>query len=110
MRKYRNIKVVNAEGIQFDSKREMARYTQLVLLQRAGMICNLQRQVKFVVIPKVNRVKRTRFYIADFVYEEGGKKIIEDVKSPITKQNPAYTLKRDLLLWQYPDYEFRETM
>lgn len=107
--KYHN-KKTNVEGIAFDSKKEAGRYLELLMLEKSGLIKNLKRQVKFEIVPKLNRVKRTRFYVADFVYERAdGKKVIEDVKSPITKKNPVYTLKRDLVLWQYPDYQFVES-
>ena len=107
--KYNNQKIRDGKSV-FDSKKEFNRWNELCLLCKAGVIKNLQRQVKFVIVPKTNGVKRTRFYIADFVYEKpDGKKIIEDVKSEITKKNPVYTLKRDLILWQYPDYQFVES-
>ncbi len=107
--KYRSKKTV-VDGISFDSKKEAGRFLELMMLQRGGQIQNLRRQVKFEIVPKKNGVKRTRFYIADFVYERpDGKKVIEDVKSKITKQNPVYTLKRDLVLWQYPDFDFVES-
>ena len=108
--KYGNKKIQTESGQKFDSKKEFVRYNELLLLLRSGEIRELKRQVKFEIVPKVNRVKRTRYYIADFVYERpDGKKIIEDVKSPVTKKNPVYTLKKDLVLWQYPEYEFLET-
>jgi hypothetical protein len=108
--KYNNHKITTVDGQKFDSKREYNRYQELILLQRSGLIADLQRQVKFQIVPKINGVKRARFYIADFVYTEGGRKIIEDVKSPITRKESTYTLKKDLIKWQYPDYEFREVL
>ena len=44
--KYRNQKVVTPHGT-FDSKREYRRYQELMLLQRAGKISELRRQVKY---------------------------------------------------------------
>lgn len=107
--KYRNIKCVFS-GIKFDSKKEAARYAELAMLERAGRISGLERQVRFEVCPKVPGLKgsRARHYVADFVYCEGGKKIIEDVKSLITKKNPVYTLKKQLVQVNFPEYEFRE--
>lgn len=109
MNKYRNIKIIY-NGINFDSKREASRYCELKFLERKGLIKNLQLQVKFEICPKKNKNKRARYYIADFVYEEKGQKIIEDVKSWITRKNPVYSLKKALVLVNYPEYEFRETM
>lgn len=107
--KYRNIKCVFS-GIKFDSKKEAARYAELAMLERAGRISGLERQVRFEVCPKVPGLKgsRARYYVADFVYDEDGKKIIEDVKSLITKKNPVYTLKKQLVQVKFPEYEFRE--
>lgn len=108
--KYKNVKV-EYNGMKFDSKKEFQRFIQLEALERQGKIENLERQKRFLICEKVNGLKgsRARFYIADFVYVENGKKIIEDVKSLITKQNPVYTLKKQLVQVRYKDYEFRET-
>lgn len=93
----------------FDSRKEANRFQELKLLERSGYISNLKMQVKFSICPKSGGNKRERFYIADFVYCEGGKKIIEDVKSEITRKNAVYSLKKALVQWQYPDYIFRES-
>lgn len=109
--KYRNVRCVLA-GVRFDSKREAARYAELVTLERAGRISGLERQVRFEVCPRVPGLKgsRARYYVADFVYVEDGMKVIEDVKSLITKKNPVYTLKKQLVQVRFPDYEFREVL
>jgi Protein of unknown function (DUF1064) len=39
--KYRNHKTLY-QGIQFDSQKEANRYQELVLMERAGLICNLE--------------------------------------------------------------------
>lgn len=93
----------------FDSKKEANRFQELELLERGGYISDLQPQVRFSICPKSGGNKRTRYYIADFVYTEGGKKIIEDVKSPATRRNAVYSLKKALVQWQYPEYIFRES-
>lgn len=105
--KYRN-KIIKVNGNKFDSKKEYERYCELAILQQSGKIKNLQKQVKFEIVPKAGNNKRARFYIADFVYEENGIKIIEDVKSPITKKNPVYSLKKALVLYLYTEYNFIE--
>ena len=100
---------VTVNGITFDSKREADRYRELVLLERAGRITNLQRQVKFELIPsqKVDGkvVERACTYVADFVYYEpicfgdveiGSKYVVEDTKGFKTKD---YIIKRKLMLW-----------
>lgn len=92
------------DGITFDSAKEAQRWQELKLLERAGQIFELQRQVPFVLIPKQVRdgkvIERPVVYKADFVYTENGEDVVEDVKSPATKTR-EYIIKRKLLLWQY---------
>lgn len=106
--KYHNVKTV-VDGIQFDSKKEASRYLELKMLEKAGCIKNLELQKRFEICPKLYENKRARYYVADFVYEEKGKNVIEDVKSPITRTNPVYSLKKALVQVHYPEYEFRES-
>ena len=108
MNKYRNIKCVY-DGLKFDSKKEAQRYAELKLLEKCGAIQNLKTQVKFCIVPKTEKNRRARFYIADFVYTENGVNTIEDVKSPITRRNPVYSLKKALVLVNYAEYNFVET-
>lgn len=122
------------DGITFDSKKEANRYRELILLERAGEICNLRLQVPFELIPaqyrptgqvykkgdkagqpKMKCIERAVTYIADFVYVEiekypdgrkvAGNIIVEDVKGMRTKD---YIIKRKLFRYWYPEYEFRE--
>ena len=93
----------------FDSKKEAGRFQELKLLERGGVISDLKTQVRFLICPKEGGNKRARYYVADFVYTEGGKTIIEDVKSEITRKNAVYSLKKALVQWQYPEYIFRES-
>ena len=113
--KYKAIKTC-VNGIEFDSRKEARRYQELLLLQRAGVILNLQMQVKFVLIPaqyefyerygaKGQELKpgqrlleKECSYIADFVYEQDGKKIVEDTKGIKTKD---YIIKRKLMLYTH---------
>ena len=105
MNKY-NARKVTVDGITFDSAKEANRWCELKLLQRAGEIYDLQRQVPFVVIPeqrdsKGKLLEREVKYIADFTYKEKGKLVrtVEDVKSPATR-TPEYKIKRKLMLWR----------
>lgn len=101
-------KKTELDGITFDSKKEANRYAELKLLERSGAIHNLQRQVRYELIPaqKIDgkTVERACHYIADFVYEEDGKTVVEDVKGYRTKE---YVLKRKLML-QVHGIEVRE--
>tara|TARA_R100001086_G_scaffold237112_1_gene160989 strand:+ start:212 stop:583 length:372 start_codon:yes stop_codon:yes gene_type:complete len=77
-----NAKKTEFMGFKFDSKWEAERYGQLVSMQMAGVVQDLERQVKFDII--INDVKICK-YVADFVYtlvhEDGKKeKIVEDAK------------------------------
>lgn len=111
--KYRAIKTC-VNGIEFDSRKEARRYQELLLLERAGVIQNLQWQVKYVLIPAQYEsyerygkkgqelkpgqrlVEKECSYLADFVYEENGKKVVEDTKGVKTKD---YIIKRKLMLY-----------
>jgi hypothetical protein len=85
-------KPTTVDGIRFASKAEAARYGVLKMLQRGGAISALTLQVKFPIV--VNEIKICT-YIADFVYKENGRDVVEDVKGILT---PAYRLKRKLML------------
>lgn len=91
---------VTIDGIEFDSQKEARRFCELRLLERAGRITELQRQVKFELIPsqKIDGkvVERACTYVADFVYTENGKKVVEDTKGYKTQE---YRIKKKLLLW-----------
>lgn len=118
-RKYNNRKII-VDGITFDSKKEAGRYKELKILERAGIIQDLQRQVKYVLIPaqyepsgeiytkgkekgkpkKGKLIERECAYYADFVYTENGKTVVEDVKG--YRDGQAYnlfTIKRKLMLY-----------
>lgn len=112
MSKYHSRKVIK-DGETFDSLKEYRHWCGLKLMERAGAITDLRRQVKFVLIPaqreedttgprggviKGRLLERECSYVADFVYEQDGNTIVEDVKSPATK-TPEYKIKRKLMLW-----------
>lgn len=118
MSKYGNKKAVR-NGSVFDSRREARRYSELLLLERAGAITDLKKQVEFELIPaqyeavptgelykrgakkgtpKMKQVciEKSVKYIADFVYQENGKLIVEDAKGFRTEK---YIIKRKLMLY-----------
>lgn len=91
--KYRNQRV-QLDGHWFDSKKEAARYGQLLILLKSGHITKLEIHPKYVCI--VNGVKVCA-YVADFRYvDRQGKTVVEDVKSPGTKTR-RYAIKRKLV-------------
>ena len=86
----------------FDSKKEFQRYHELKMLEKAGLINDLKRQVPFQLIPSQAEngrvVERAVKYIADFTYYENGELVVEDVKSPATRTD-VYKIKRKLMLY-----------
>lgn len=101
--KYHNRKVTMGDKV-FDSMKECSRYVELSLLQKAGKIKGLKTQVPFELIPAQRDketgklLERACSYIADFVYYENGKKVVEDTKGVRT---PEYIVKRKLMLQKY---------
>lgn len=101
MTKYHNIPTT-IDGIRFDSRKEANRFYQLRLMERAGEISNLRRQVEYELIPAqktpAGRSVRPVKYVADFVYDDHGKTVVEDVKGVKTRE---FKLKSKLMLWRY---------
>lgn len=111
--KYHNRKY-SADGEVFDSKREYQRWQELKLLEKAGEIAELRRQVPFELLPNQREpdkigprggrkpgriIERKALYIADFVYKDRtGREVVEDCKGMRTKD---YILKRKLLLFRF---------
>lgn len=94
--KYNNRRI-NTEDGWFDSKRELQRWGELKLLQLAGKIQELRRQVDFELIPRIGGM-RAIVYRADFVYTEEGKQVVEDSKG---FRDRVYKLKCRLMLWRH---------
>lgn len=97
--KYGNRKIT-VDGEIFDSKKEYRRFCELSLLERAGEITDLRRQVAYELLPS-QRVggkvaERPAKYIADFVYKENGQEVVEDTKGFRTAD---YKLKRKMMLY-----------
>lgn len=123
MNKYNAKKITTQDGQVFDSRKEYTRYCELRILEKAGRISNLRRQVKFVLIPEQREkstevykagpqkglpkpgpvIEKACSYIADFAYcDADGTKVVEDVKG--CKKGAAYdlfTIKRKLMLYKF---------
>ena len=99
--KYKN-HIVTIDGVTYDSLKEYHRFCDLKLMQRAGIITGLQRQVKYELIPtqRINGkvIERPVYYYADFVYKMDRQLVVEDVKGYKT---PEYVIKRKLMLSVY---------
>ena len=86
--KYNN-KITELDGIKFHSRKESARYSQLKLYEKGGLISDLRLQVPYELIPKLvinGKTERAIKYVADFVYYDTVHKveICEDVKGMLT--------------------------
>lgn len=89
------------DGLTFDSKREANRYLVLKGMEEDGLIENLRRQVRYELVPAFDvddRHYRPVYYVADFVYVEDGKEVVEDVKGMRTD---VYRLKSKLFARRY---------
>lgn len=107
-------RIINGEA--FDSIKEAKRYQELLLLEKAGHIRNLERQPAFGLIPAQYEffarygksgkrlkdgkkcIENSVKYIADFSYIKDDELIVEDTKGFRTKD---YIIKRKLMLWIY---------
>ena len=123
-------KKVTVDGIEFASLHEAYRYRELVLLERAGQIQNLRRQVKYVLIPAMYApdivgvrggrkrgkvIERECAYKADFVYEvpvstayenSDGHVVFADGFETIVEdakgvRTKDYIIKRKLMLYRH---------
>lgn len=121
-------KKVTVNGITYDSKKEARRHTQLLDMERKGEIQDLQRQVKFVLIPaqrepdtigprggmkKGKLLEREVCYVADFVYlvvpsdtspalratSPQGEALGLIVEDTKGVRTKDYIIKRKLMLW-----------
>lgn len=95
-------KRTECDGIMFDSKREATHYAFLKELEKMGEIRDLRRQVKYLLIEgkrwSNGKKHRDTYYIADFVYRQNGKEVVEDVKGYQTR---VYKLKKELMKDRY---------
>lgn len=115
--KYYSVKTRALDGTVFDSKKEARRWDQLCLMQKAGEITELRRQVPYELIPNqyetyerygkkgqrltdgVRLLERKVEYVADFVYTitATGENVVEDTKSSATRTK-EFIIKRKLML------------
>lgn len=100
--KYRNKKVIY-DGITFDSIKEKNRYIELKLIERAGLIKDLQLQYEFELQPAFtlnNKKIRKISYIADFYYFDNklNDYVVEDTKGMRTD---VYKIKKKMYEYRY---------
>ncbi|MEQ3671360.1 DUF1064 domain-containing protein [Pseudophaeobacter sp.] len=92
------------DGIDHDSKTEAQRWEELKLLQKAGEICGLKRQVDIALMGRDGPImtdsgKQERVYRADFVYVDNalGITVIEDRKG---HETDVFKIKKAILAAQ----------
>lgn len=93
--KIKNVRRKEINGITFDSTREARRYQDLDLMQRAGQITELRRQIAYPIF--IND-KKICDWFADFVYVKDGIRVIEDSKGWATD---VYKLKKKMVEAMY---------
>lgn len=115
-RKYNN-KKVEYNGILFDSKKEKDRFVFLKDAEEQGLISNLQRQVKFELLPAIKEkyikhlktkekecertVQLAISYTCDFQYEKDGVMVVEDIKPSPALIPKEFVLKEKLFRYKY---------
>ena len=121
--RYGNVKKhQHPDGTVLDSGRELKRYCDLLLLQKAGNICGLKVHPRFPIIIGGVQVlmKSARYpkgrkltYVADFSYFPGAPEdmllglVIEDVKMQSGHRTEVYKIKRalmDAMCWPITEY------
>lgn len=100
MTKYHAVRTT-VDSIEFHSKREAARYSELKLMEKGGYIRQLELQPVYVIDINCKRVCKV---ILDFRYFEGGERVCEDVKGV---DNALSRLKRKLVEAAYPGVKVR---
>lgn len=104
-----NARRTEVDGIIFDSGAEARRYRELKMMEDAGLISRLQRQVSFTLqdafIDNEGRRCREVRYTADFTYQVAYQDrwitVIEDVKSRATAKGEAFRIRWRLLQKQF---------
>ena len=93
--KYRN-QIIVVDGEKFHSKKEYAYWLELQQLQKSGVIRDLKRQVPFEFIHNGFKIGK---FTADMTYfiTANNQYIVADVKSPITRMETSYRLRRKMM-------------
>lgn len=90
-------KKVEYEGVKFDSQFELKCWIYLKKLASEGKIKDLNRQIKFELLP-ANSVYRALTYIADFTFYVGDKYIVADAKGLVL---PEFRIKQKIFFDKY---------
>jgi hypothetical protein len=102
-----NAMPTTVDGVRFDSAAEAHRWSELLLLEKAGDICDISRQRPFplyvvgaVELGRLQPYVRIGTYVADFIYtrSKDSVSVVEDVKGYRT---PLYRWKKKHFEAQY---------
>ncbi len=105
-----NHQVIYANGIKFDSKAEHDRYLELLLMQRAGLISDLECHPNYEILPKQETPAgkqnfRPVVYTPDFRYwDKDGNEHVEEIKSEYTRTEKDYVIRRKLIFYMLGIY------
>lgn len=92
-----NAKKVEYNGIKFDSAFELKCWQYLEQLVKEDKIINLNRQVKFELLP-ANSLYRAVNYVADFTFYVGDRYIVADAKGLVL---PEFKIKQKIFFDKY---------
>lgn len=97
------------DGVTFDSAGEARAGSLLMLWEKAGVISNLERQPRYVLmdgyVDATGRKVRAMEYVPDFRFIRDNRIVVVDFKGMRTE---AYKLKAKLFRQRYPDLVFEE--
>lgn len=108
--KFKAIRSICHQGHEHASRAEARRCNDLALLQKAGLITDLQQQPQFWFVIDGKQLHhaggRRIGYKADFSYQEDGRHVVEDVKGHY--RDSAWTLRKAIFIALFPEHELRE--
>ena len=104
-------KKVTVDGVTFDSEGEYGRHCELVILERAGIISDLEHQPVYELQPKfksgiTGKAIQAITYRPDWRYIEGGRLIAEDFKG---FETAAFKRTKKMFRYKYPDIPLKIT-
>lgn len=100
------------DGIRFDSKKEAARYRELKLMEKQGLIRDIEVHPRFPLMPRGSE-KAIGKYVADFAYYDQSvnpvEYVVEDCKGTDKAKNwkpgQRYGTISDLCKWKIKHFE-----
>ena len=95
---------IKVGDLEFDSNAEHDRYLELRVMEKAGMISDLECHPSYEILPKQETPPgkpnfRAIIYTPDFRYKRDGKTVVEEVKSEYTRKEKDYIMRRKLILY-----------